>query len=352
MSNIIPFESGKLPAFLREAGVTVATDLTSNVGSGFAVMSIKGKNFTIVKGGEREMLMRPGQDGDEEPATSIQVILVKANAGLSKIWYAKGFTEGSEEKPDCFSHDGAAPDASVEHPQAKKCAVCPKNQWGSKIDESGKKLKACSDSRRVAIATVDNVEEPLLLRVPPASLKPLAEYGQLLAKRGVPYNAVVTRIGFDREMATPKLTFKPLEFVTQELYEEITEAATSEVVHSILGRPGEAPINPPENAPAGEEPIKGTPPVATKAKPKPAPAAEVEEDDAPAPAPAPKPKAKPAPAPVEPDEDEPAQAPAPKPKAKPAPAPAPVAEEDLEVRKSAANSIESELDDVLGSLDD
>jgi hypothetical protein len=338
MSNIVPFESAKLPAFLRGATPAVAADLTANVGAGFAVMSIKGKNFTVVKGGEREMLMKPGQDGDDaEPATSIQVVLIKANAGLSKVWYAKGFVEGSEDKPDCFSHDGVAPDSAVESPQAKKCAVCPKNQWGSKTDESGKKLKACSDSRRVAISTTDAVDEPLLLRVPPASLKPLAEYGQALAKRGVPYNAVITRIGFDREASTPKLTFKALDFVSEELYAEITEATTSEVVTSILGRPGEAPINPVEPDESVAD-LKGTPPAAAKVdaasakKAKAAPVADPD-DDTPAPAPAPK-KAKAAPAPVaDPDDDD-------------TPAPAP--------KKAAAapSELESELDDVLGALDD
>ena len=319
MSNIVPFESAKLPAFLRGATPAVGADLTANVGAGFAVMSIKGKNFTIVKGGEREMLMKP--DDQEEPATSIHVVLLKANAGLSKVWYAKGFVEGVEEKPDCFSHDGVAPDSAVEAPQAKKCAVCPKNQWGSKVDEGGKKLKACSDSRRVAIANPDAVDEPMLLRVPPASLKPLAEYGQALAKRGVPYNAVVTRIGFDREFATPKLTFKAMEFVTEDIYAEVTEAITSEVVVSILGRPGEAPISPTEPDDSVAD-LKGIPPVAATKK-----------------------KAAPAPAPVN-EDDEPVAPPAATTKKKAAPAPA---ADDL---GGGSSSLEDELDSVLGSLDD
>ena len=116
-NNLVPFESGKLPAFLKSA-TALASELTANVGSGgFPVMSIKGKVFALVKGGERETLMNPNDT--DEVATSINVVILKANAGLSKVWYAKNFVEGSDAKPDCFSHDGTAPDPSVENPQAK-----------------------------------------------------------------------------------------------------------------------------------------------------------------------------------------------------------------------------------------
>jgi len=338
MTQIVPFESAKLPAYLNpEAAKALASELTANVGGGgFAVMSIKGKTFTVVKGGEREMVMNPSDQ--DEPATSINVVLLKANAGLSKVWYAKGYVDGSDGKPDCFSHDGTAPDSSVESPQSKKCAACPKNQWGSKIDESGKKLKACSDSRRVAIANVDDMEAPMLLRVPPASLKPLADYGTTLAKRNVPYNAVLTKLGFDREAATPKLTFKALSFLSQEEFDQVQDVVGSDVIKSILGQPGEAPVDIADDDSVSE--LKGSAP---KAK-----AAPAEEE-----APKPKPKVKAAPA-----EDEVEEAPKPKAKAKPAVSEDEVAEV-VEAKPAAKpkakvveNSLESELDDVLGELDD
>lgn len=326
MSNLVPFESGKLPSFLASASATaLASELTANVGNGgFPVMSIKGKVFALVKGGERETLMNPNDP--DEVATSINVVILKANAGLSKVWYAKNFVEGSDAKPDCFSHDGVVPDPSAETPQAKKCAICPKNQWGSKISEDGKKLKACADSRRLAIANPDELEDPILLRVPAATLKPLAEYGESLAKRGVPYNAVVTKIGFDREAASPKLTFKATSFVSEEQFATIQRVVAEDVVESILGKHGEAPVA--EADPVEE--IAGTPPKAAKV-------------DAPAPAPAAKaakPKATPAVT-----EDEVAAAVA-------APAPAPAPAPKAEVKVVAGDDLESEIDSLLGSLED
>jgi len=232
MGEIVISKAAGLPAFLKN--VKIESELTANVGAGgFPVMSIKGKVFTLVKDGERETLMNPSDP--DEPATSINVVLLKANAGLSKVWYAKNYVEGSDAKPDCFSHNGDVPDPSVENAPASKCSLCPKNQWGSKISDDGRKMKACSDSRRLAIANPDDLEQPMLLRVPAASLKPLAEFGAELEKRGIPYNACITKVGFDHEAASPKLTFKRVGFVTEADYKKITGAVAGEKVQAILG---------------------------------------------------------------------------------------------------------------------
>lgn len=290
MSNIIPFDtaSGNLPAYLKAANRTVVNDdLTAHAGTGFPVMSIKGKNFTVVRDGERTVLTKE-VDGEKIAVPSIEVVLVKANKGTSKVFYIKGYQEGAEAvKPDCFSNTGDRPDGSVAEPQAKSCAVCPHNQWGSKIGDNGGKGKACQDSVRMAIATADQINDPYLLRVPPASIKSLGEYGKMLAKRGVGYNMVVTRIGFDMESPTPKLTFKPTGLLSDAGYAQVQEVAVSDVVQSILGSDGIAAAAAAEAAHDEELPT-----VEVKAA---APAPVVEKPKA---AVAPKPKAEPKPAPV------------------------------------------------------
>lgn len=231
--NIIPFE-GKLPAYLAKADASLNADLTAHAGTGFPVLSIKGKVFALVRDGERKVLPNP-KDPDS-PATRIEAVLVKVNPTKSKVFYAKGYVEGSEGvKPDCFSNDGSKPDASIEKPQAKTCATCPQNVWGAKITEEGKKAKACQDSIRMAIASPDQLNDPMLLRVPPATIKAVGEYGDFLKKRGVAYQAVVTQIGFDPEAATPKLTFKAVGFLSEEAFHEVVDVAKSDVVQNILG---------------------------------------------------------------------------------------------------------------------
>lgn len=290
MSNIIPFDSSSLPAYLKAANRTrINDDLTSHAGTGFPIISIKGKVFAVVRDGERNVLPNP-KDPDS-PATSIEVVLVKANKGTSKVFYAKGYQEGGENmKPDCFSNEGTKPDASVEVPQSKSCALCPHSQWGSKIGDGGGKGKACQDSVRMAIATPEMINDPYLLRVPPASIRSLGEYGKMLAKRGVGYNMVVTRIGFDMEAPTPKLTFRPTGLLDDATFGKVQEAIASDTVRSILGGAAAAEIAESEEAdlpaytppaePVAEKPVVAKPPAAPKPKAvaKPAPVVESEVD--------------------------------------------------------------------------
>lgn len=233
--NIIPFDDNvRLPAHLRAADADLNADLTAHAGGGFPIISIKGKVFTEVRDGERKIIPNP-KDPDS-PATYIEVVLVKVNKNKSKVWYATGYSEGGEaKKPDCYSSDGVAPNADSEKPQSKTCATCKFNEWGSKITEGGKKAKMCTDTVRMAIAKPDLLNDPYLLRVPPATLKPLGEYGAMLAKRGVKYNGVVTRISFDPAEATPKLQFKPVGFLDEAGYAKVQEMIGSEIVKNILG---------------------------------------------------------------------------------------------------------------------
>ena len=291
--NIIPFDGSKnLPAFLKQVDVAALnSDLTSHAGGGFPVISIKGKVFAVVRDGDREIMMNP-LDPDSA-ATSIDVVLLKANKGTSKVFYLKGYDKDTSEgqKPDCYSADGIEPAADAQNKQAKKCATCPHNQWGSRISEKGAtKGKACSDTVRMAVAAAGQLNDPMLLRVPPASIKALGEYGQSLAKRGVGYNMVVTKVAFDIEAESPKLTFKPVGLLDDAGWAEVQEMTGSDIVSNILGANPVA-IEAPTEEPAAEP---------VKAKAKPAPVVE-EAEEAPAPkAEAAKPKAaaKAKPAPV------------------------------------------------------
>lgn len=232
-SHVIPFETANLPAFLQETfGIT--NDLIVSGGGGYPTVSIKGKVFTLKRGDEKTLIT----NADDEPARSLEVVILKAGpAGdkLAKVYYKGGYTEGSDSKPACYSNDGIAPGVNAQEPQCKTCAACPQNVWGSHVSEDGKKGKACSDSKRLAIAPAGQINDPMLMRVPAASLKALTAFGQQLAKRGVPYQAVVAKIGFDYSVAHPALTFKPIGFVDESTLAEIKETMESDLVKRICG---------------------------------------------------------------------------------------------------------------------
>lgn len=292
MTQLVPFEA-QLPAHITQLGDSLVSgdDLTSGAGGGFPVISIKGKVFHIVRGDAKELVTR--DDGD--PASSIEVVILRGNPALSKTYYSQGFVEGSEDKPTCYSNNGVAPEADAAEPQSQKCATCPHNQWGSKITEQGSKAKRCADVRRLSVAPIGALNDPMLLRVPAASLKPLADYGDLLKKRGVKYPAVTTKIGFDPAAAYPSLTFAPVSFITPEMARVVQEMIGSDIVTKMLGLNAATQVDP---RPGARSPIEGD--AAGKAAPaiaapKPAPVQPVPAPKAEAavkPASAPKPAAR------------------------------------------------------------
>lgn len=229
--QIIPFDSGNVPAHFKKRTPGMNADLMSSGGS-FPVISIKGKVFAVVKGGERKVL--PNPKDPESPATSIDAVIIKGNAGFAKVFYMKGYDPESSEKqkPDCYTNDGVAPASDATNAQSKKCATCAHNQFGSARQGKG---KACADTKRLAIAAVDQLNEPMLLRIPPASLKPLSEYVKFLDNRGADYDQVLTKISFDMEAESPKLAFKPVGILDDATYQAVKEMAATDTVSDIVG---------------------------------------------------------------------------------------------------------------------
>jgi len=269
MSNDVAlFDKANLPAHLAQM-FPASNDLSANVSSGgFPHLSIKGKVWTVVRGRDDKQVIL-NEEGD--PRSSIEVVIVKANPQISKVFYMGGYTEGSDAKPACYSNDGIAPAADAQEPQSKKCAICPHNQWGSKISDSGAKIKACTDSRRLAVAPAGDLKDPMLLRVPAASLKSLSEYGDMFARKGVPYQAAVTKMRFDPEAASPKLLFRFERFLDADDAATVREMMQAPVVSNIVG---DGPVSVPDNdTPAIEaKPVaKVTKPVTKVAEPEEAP---------------------------------------------------------------------------------
>lgn len=300
MSSLTTID-GALPAHLAAAFSPEAnTDLVQGVSQGFPILSYKGKNWHVVEGDSRMLVA----DDQGEPLSSVELIILKANPHIGKTYYPEGYEEGSSERPICYSNDSVAPAPDAEKPQAKKCAVCPWNQFGSKITDNGARGKACSDFRRLAVAPSGDIERPMMLRVPAASLKELVSFGSELTKRGVPYQALVTKIGFDTSVAYPKLTFRMVRWLDEQEVEQVREMMDSDIVNTItaLNAPVQEEADVPDEmgaapahvqnlapAPAAEAPApaaeapKAAAKRATKATATPAEVVAAVEPDAPAP---------------------------------------------------------------------
>lgn len=275
MSNIIQANFGAPSTVFAKKNPAMFGDMAAGISSGFATVHYKGKVWRVRHQGKE--VLWTGADG--QPAMSVECVIVNAATAISKQYYESGFVEGGDTgAPTCWSVNGLTPSPSAAKKQHASCVSCPKNVFGSRISESGKEAKACQDRRRLAIIPVQMVAAgltgpfngPLLLQVPPTSLKDLAAYAKRAADLGFGYYGVVTRIGFDLNMAYPKLTFDAVRALTDDEAEAILEMAGSEYVQNMIN--GEGPqATQPEPAPQVED--KNSFFTAAPAAPAPAPAA-------------------------------------------------------------------------------
>lgn len=368
MSNLVPLNKNQLPAHLRRGADTaraVSTELSAGVTAGFPIISYRGKVWRVRKGGEEVAYV----DRNGDPIQSIELVFVKSNKMPSKTFYKGKYKEGDQSPPTCWSSDGIKPDAGVKEKQHASCAACPRNAWGSRITEDGKKGRECSDVRRMAVVFADELARKgadshlFLMRVPPASLNPLKDYAEkVLGPAGVEYFAVATRVGFDSQASHPKLTFRVAtkddapRFLTEEEYEAVCTLRDSEDAHRILSESAELAEagttgGDEGTATAAEETPAPASAPKTTSKPKARPADEEDVEVVPAPR-----AAAPA-APTDDEDDEEETPPPPPPKAKkkaakpPAPAPADDDDEAPTAPAAAAPAAaKGGFDDLLDSL--
>ena len=97
--------------------------------------------------------------------------------------------------------------------------------------------------RRTAILPAEDLSySPCLLRVPAASLGDLADYGRALKKRGIPYQAVVTKLSFDPDASYPKINFQFERVLNGEELLQVAEKIKEPVIDDILGLRDRGPV--------------------------------------------------------------------------------------------------------------
>lgn len=234
MSALIPADFGAVST--RFASTTVNDELSSGIQSSFGLVGYKGKVWSIRYRGDETPLMRDDGDG---PRGSLEVVVIKASSQISKIWYENGYVEGSNAAPDCFSNNGVTPEPTALKKQCDSCALCPMNQWGSRITPAGKQGKACADSKRLAVVPLQDLDNdvyggPMLLRVPAASLNDVAMYGQKMQQMGYPYFGIGTRIAFDPAESFPKFVFSAIRVLSDLEADKVLSLRDSHQVNRIL----------------------------------------------------------------------------------------------------------------------
>ena len=178
-------------------------------------ISVDGGKFFLVKEGVKQLINDPANPA--VPLMQFNTAIVGWSPTLTKTFYEGEYTQGDQKEPSCSSEDGVTPDDHIDVPQNASCNGCPQNDWGSAVSKfSGKKTKACEDSKRVALLpTADLSMFAMGLSVKPASLKNWSEYVKQLEGMGVALWMVETQITFDYTVSFPKLKFTLNRFLSE-----------------------------------------------------------------------------------------------------------------------------------------
>jgi hypothetical protein len=228
MSEVTLFQQ-EVPAYLKRAGMD---DLTKSLAgnTGLKRISIRGGVFRMMVNGE-EIAKNEGR--------AMNVVIVNGGRNIARQFYAGKYVAGESSAPDCWSNDGNAPDASVEEPQAKTCEGCPQNIKGSGQGDS----RACRFQQRLAVLLADDIDGDVFQLVLPSKSifgrgdldkMPFQQYAKYVGAQGKSINTLVTELRLDSDSDTPKLTFKPVKYLSEQEWETAKEKGDSPAARSAV----------------------------------------------------------------------------------------------------------------------
>ena len=274
-TNMTIFQQ-QMPARLTQRDAAATAKMNSEVaagtggGSNINRISLKQSRFRLIIGGEEAKVL---------PDLHLDVVIVRGNPGVNKTYYIKQWKPGQEpETPDCMSSDGITPSAESTAKQSTACAICPQNEWGSKVNPlTGKKIKACSDGKRIAVLPPARLDGDMFqMTIPPASIGDFGAFLKQLNQVSPPvlYNDIVVRISFDTEVSYPKLKFEPVRYLTDDeaaKVQERFESTESKIVCGVedragLAQPTQQPPAQPLAQPTQQPPAQPTQQPRTRAK--------------------------------------------------------------------------------------
>jgi hypothetical protein len=147
----------------------------------------------------------PGDDPENPDAEKEIIGVIVDHHPVNAYWQNK--YSGGNNPPDCSSMDGkVGVDGSGNR---KPCNTCPLNEWGSDEDSRG---KACKNMHRVYILREGEML-PLLLTLPPTSLKNIADYlAMRIVSRGMRSYGVITKISLKKAQNSDGINYSQAVF--------------------------------------------------------------------------------------------------------------------------------------------
>lgn len=123
----------------------------------------------------------PSLEGDVETKTIEGIVIMQRTI---RSYWARGLEEsGGGSPPDCSSQDGAVGRGDP----GGECMECPLAQFGSDARGRG---QACKQNRLLFLLTPESVL-PMVVKIPPSSIKPVQSFMLKLSGRGIPFYGAI-----------------------------------------------------------------------------------------------------------------------------------------------------------------
>jgi hypothetical protein len=236
---------------LTDAGDSSAEQGLISAGSSVPRISLKGFKFRFIEEGEEVKVVKE----------SINMVILGSQPehGMAKTFYKDTYNPEDTEPPTCSSTDGVRPDSWVSDPVSTTCAACVNNKWGSAKSTTGKKAKACRDSKRLMVVDPENIEEGTvyILNVTVASLRAMSEYGKLLVANKLPMASAITQFTF-ADGDYPALEFDFVGVLKEDLFNKSMKRSAEKEWDEVVAGPAI------EHKPQNDSPVLGNTSAATK----------------------------------------------------------------------------------------
>ena len=163
----------------------------------------------------------PTLDGDENTPEVVGVIVAVQNC---RAYWSSEFGGGGTP-PDCVSEDAHT---GMGDPGGS-CRLCPMAEFGS---DSRGKGQACKQIKRIFILRPTSML-PLVVNLPPTSLRPATRYLLRLAGSGLKYQGAVTRITLEKTKNSDGIAYSTAVFALAAKLDPGQAVAMEEYTKSI-----------------------------------------------------------------------------------------------------------------------
>ena len=199
-----------IPEYLRGVESSVTSNIADSAVGSKARINLENKKFTFIDG-----------DDESKPAKEAEVVILgyypEDKGVFIKQYREKSYNPKNNrgEAPDCAS-DGVRPYGWVKKPISNSCLTCPYNEFGSAAD--GGKGKRCKDSKTIFVMKADDVASGTvyMLNAAWSNWTSLAEYAKNVRAKGLPLEALITKLTFDEESSIALLKFEAAGFLAKD----------------------------------------------------------------------------------------------------------------------------------------